>query len=74
MSGGRPIERFACDCAACAARSEAVWERFVSGHEDVANHLRDTWLNPEAVTPVSRLQEYLAATRATGDVDWDDGA
>lgn len=70
MSGGRPLPRFACDCASCEARREAEWDRFVAGHGDVADHLRDVFLNPEGVTPVARLQEYLAQTRRTGEVEF----
>lgn len=68
---GRPLARFACDCAACVARAEDEWDRFVQAHDDVADDLRRVWLNPEGVTPVRRLQDYLAATRASGDVEWD---
>lgn len=71
---GRPIARYACDCAACAARAQDEWDRFVDGHEEVANHLRDVFLNPDGVKPVERIREYLAHTRETGAVVFDDGA
>lgn len=71
---GRPIARFACDCHDCRVRLEAEWERFVEGHQDVADRLRDVFLNPEGITPVRRLQEYLAATREAGETTFEDGA
>lgn len=73
---GRPLPRFQCECAACAARADDEWARFVDGHQEAADAMRVVFLNPDRVPvpPVRRLQEYLAHTRATGAVEFEDGA
>jgi hypothetical protein len=65
------IPRYACDCDACRRRDEDTWDRFVSGHQEVADHLRDVFLNPESVTPVQRLQQYLVTARESGATRWE---
>lgn len=74
---GRPLARFACDCAACQARVEADWQRFLDGHREEADHLRRVWLGVDE-TPANRVVSYLAASRQAGAVHWehpeDDGA
>lgn len=71
---GRVPNRYACECRDCVERREREWDAFVAGHAEVANHLRDTFLNPEGRRPVERVLEHLRASREAGTVTWDDGS
>lgn len=65
---GRPLPRFSCECAACTARAEDEWDRFVAGHQDAADEMRSAFLHPNGtVTVGERVREYLAVSRQAGE-------
>jgi hypothetical protein len=69
-----PVNIFACDCDTCRRRADEAWDAFVAGHQEDADHLRRVFLGTEGTTPAGRVVEYLAQTRRSGEVAFDDGA